>query len=133
MNSLEVLLNALHHFSVRHAVYPVDQLPRVWTKSITIVANTDNHDRHGQHWVAFYIDEYIHISIATFCYPWTQDSSYDFAETSPSIAGIRRRCKEYFLKLGVNTAVYFYILCVIVIILASFSVCLPLIRNVMID
>jgi len=47
-----------------------------------------------------------HISIAIAC---TQDS-YDFAKTLPRIAGIRRRCKEYFLKLASNTVVYFYIL-----------------------
>ena len=58
MNSLEVL-SALHHLSVRHAeVYPADRLLRVWTRSTVIVANTDDHDRLGQHWVAFYIDEH---------------------------------------------------------------------------
>lgn len=57
MNSLQIL-QALHHLSVRYAnVYPADRLPRVWTRSTAIVANTDDHDRPGQHWVAFYIDE----------------------------------------------------------------------------
>ena len=56
------------------------------------------------------------ISIATACRPWIQDSSYDFDETPPRIAGIRQRCKEYFLKLADNTAVYFYIICVMAII-----------------
>lgn len=58
MNTLEIL-QALHHLSVRHAgVYPADRLPRVWTRSTAIVANTDEHDRAGQHWVAFYIDKH---------------------------------------------------------------------------
>ena len=57
MNSLEIL-NALHHLSVQHAeVYPADRLPRVWTRSTAIVANTDDHDRPDQHF-AFYIDEH---------------------------------------------------------------------------
>jgi len=58
MNSLEIL-QALRHLSVRYAgVYPADRLPRVWTRSIAIIANTDDHDRPGQHWVAFYIDKH---------------------------------------------------------------------------
>ena len=57
MNSLEIL-QALHQLNVSYAgVYPADRLPRVWTRSTAIVANTDDHDRPGQHWVAFYIDE----------------------------------------------------------------------------
>jgi len=72
------------------------------------------------------------ISIATACRPWIQDSSYDFDETPPSIAGIRQRCKEYFLKLADNTAVYFYIICVMAIILISFLICLLLIVSEMI-
>lgn len=57
MNSLEIL-QALQQLSVRYAgVYPADRLPRVWTRSTAIVANTDNHNRPGQHWVAFYVDE----------------------------------------------------------------------------
>ena len=44
-----------------------------------------------------------------------------------TIAGIQQRYKEYFLKFADNTAVYFYILCVMAIILANFLVCLPLI------
>jgi len=57
MNSLEIL-QALRHLSVRYAgIYPADRLSRVWTRSTTIIANTD-HDRIGQHWVAFYIDEH---------------------------------------------------------------------------
>ena len=62
------------------------------------------------------------ISIATACRPWIQDSSYDFDETPPRIAGIRQRCKEYFLKLADNTAVYFYIICVMAIIFISFLI-----------
>jgi len=37
--------------------YPVDRLPKVWTRSTAIVTNTDDHDRPEQHWVALYIDE----------------------------------------------------------------------------
>ena len=58
MNSLEVS-NVLHHLSVWHAgIYPTDRLPSVWTRSTAIVANTDDHDRPGQHWVAFYINKH---------------------------------------------------------------------------
>lgn len=57
MNSIEIL-QALHHLSARYAgVFPADRLPRVWTRSTALIANTDEHDRPGQHWVAFYIDE----------------------------------------------------------------------------
>lgn len=57
MNSVEIL-QALRHLNVRYAgVYPADRLPRLWTRSTAIVANTDNHDRPGQHWVAFHIDQ----------------------------------------------------------------------------
>jgi len=65
-----------------------DRLTRAW--STTIVALKDNYDRPGQ--LAFYIDEH---STGTYfdsyeaCRPWTQDSSYDFIETPPRVAGIR--------------------------------------------
>ena len=43
--------------SVRHTgVYPADRLP--WTRSTIIVANTDDHNRPGEHGIAFYIDEH---------------------------------------------------------------------------
>nr|XP_012217169.1 PREDICTED: uncharacterized protein LOC105669004 [Linepithema humile] len=36
-----------------------DRLPRVWTRSAAnTVANTDEYDRPGKHWIAFYIDEH---------------------------------------------------------------------------
>jgi len=55
MNSLEVL-NASSQCPTCGA-YPVDRLPRVWTRS-TAIANTDDHNRPGEHWIAFYIDEH---------------------------------------------------------------------------
>ena len=58
MNSAEIL-QALHRLNVRYTgVYSADRLPRVWTRSTAIVANTDDHDRPGTHWIAFYIDEH---------------------------------------------------------------------------
>ena len=117
---------------VWHAgIYLVDRLPR--TRSTAIVANTDDHDRSGQFWVVFYIDE--HSSGTYFdSYGLPLDSKF-FLRLCRNfiIAGIWRRCKEYFLKFTDNTAMYFYILYVMVIILASFLICLPLIVNAMTD
>ena len=60
MNSLEIL-QALQRLNCRDVgVYAADRLPRVWTRSTAIVANTDEHNRPGKHWVAFYIDEHGH-------------------------------------------------------------------------
>ncbi|XP_036150790.1 uncharacterized protein LOC118648558, partial [Monomorium pharaonis] len=57
MNSLEIL-RALRQLNAKYVgVYPADRLPRVWTRSTAIVANTDNHNQPGEHWVAFYVDE----------------------------------------------------------------------------
>ena len=58
MNSLEIL-QALKRLCCNHVgVYAADRLPRAWTRSTAIVANTDEHDKPGTHWVAFYIDEH---------------------------------------------------------------------------
>lgn len=58
MNSCEIL-QALRHLDARHVgVYPADRVPRVWTRSTAIVANTDEHNRPGEHWVAFFLDEH---------------------------------------------------------------------------
>ncbi|XP_011858853.1 PREDICTED: uncharacterized protein LOC105556375 [Vollenhovia emeryi] len=135
MNSLEIL-QALGHLRVRYAgVYPADRLPRVWTRSTAIVANTDNHDQPGRHWVAFYVDEH-----GTGTYfdsyglpPWTPDSSYAYVETPPPTDGTPPPCKEYSLKPADTTAAYFYILCLTVIILGSFLIYLPMIVNAMTD
>ncbi|KAL6423085.1 hypothetical protein ACFW04_010516 [Cataglyphis niger] len=44
--------------STHAGVYPADRVPRVWTRSTAIVANTDEHNRPGEHWVAFFLDEH---------------------------------------------------------------------------
>ena len=36
-------------------VYAADRLPRSYNKPAAFIANTDNHDGAGVHWVAFYI------------------------------------------------------------------------------
>ena len=35
-----------------------DRVPRVWTRSTAIDANTDNHNRPREHWVAFFLDKH---------------------------------------------------------------------------
>ncbi|XP_011684663.1 PREDICTED: uncharacterized protein LOC105448003 [Wasmannia auropunctata] len=90
-------------------------VPRVWTRSTAIVANTDDHDRPGQHWVAFHVGE--------------DDCFCGFDETPPHIDGIQRNFRERFLKHADNTAVYFYILCAAVIIFVGFLISLPMIMN----
>ena len=80
MNSLEVL-NALHHLSVRHAgVYFADRLPRVWMRSTAIIARMNMIDLVN----TGFLHRQEHILIAA-CRSWTEDSSYDFAETPPCI------------------------------------------------
>lgn len=37
-------------------IYPVDKLPLVWPKPCAIIANTDNHNQPGSHWIALFID-----------------------------------------------------------------------------
>lgn len=64
-------------------------------------------------------------------HPWTPDSSYVSDETLLRIDGTPHGYKDGFLKLADNTAAYFYILCVAVIILGSFLICLPLIVSAM--
>lgn len=39
-------------------IYPVDKLPLVWPKPCAIIANTDNHNQPGTHWVALFIDHF---------------------------------------------------------------------------
>lgn len=57
MNTLEIQ-QALRQLNVKHTgVYPADRVPKVWTRSSAIVANTDDHKRPGEHWVAFFLDE----------------------------------------------------------------------------
>lgn len=38
-------------------VYPADKLPIVNKYPFILIANTDNHDGPGKHWVAIYLDE----------------------------------------------------------------------------
>lgn len=58
MDSREIL-QALRQLDAKHVgVYPADRLPMVWTRSTAIVANTDNHNRPGEHWIAFFLDEH---------------------------------------------------------------------------
>ena len=123
MNSPEVL-NALYHPSVRHASI----LPRMW-RSTAIVANMD-HNQSVQDWFAFYIDGTRTYFDNYSMLPLDSRFFLQHRQTLPRIAGTRR-FKKCFLKLVDNTAVYFYILYVIIIILASFLVCLPLIVNAM--
>jgi len=33
----------------------VDEIPIVWSKSATIIANTDDHTKSGTHWIAMYV------------------------------------------------------------------------------
>ena len=104
----------------------------MWTKWTAIVANTD-YDRFDNTESPFTSTntEQERILIATTCPPWIQDFSYDFDGISLRIVGIRRY--KDFLKHVDNTIVYFYILCVMVIILASFVICLSLIVSEMTD
>lgn len=37
-------------------VYAADRVPFVWPKPCAIIANTDNHDMPGRHWIAMFID-----------------------------------------------------------------------------
>ncbi|XP_020298895.1 fatty acid synthase-like, partial [Pseudomyrmex gracilis] len=57
MNTKEIL-QALRQLQIsgHTGVYLADKLPRVWTKWTAIVANTDNHNQPGTHWVAFFLD-----------------------------------------------------------------------------
>lgn len=87
MNTLDIQ-RALQQLDVRYAgVYPADRLPKVWTRSTAIVANTDNHDRPGQHWVAFYID---------------QDGSGTYFDSY----GIPPSDPRFFLRLRRNSVIY---------------------------
>jgi len=53
------ILQPLRQLDVKHVgIYPADRLPMVWTRSTAIVANTDDHNRPGEHWIAFFLDEH---------------------------------------------------------------------------
>ena len=40
------------------AVFPADQIPRLWTKPTTFIVNTDDHTKPGMLWVAFYVNKF---------------------------------------------------------------------------
>ena len=56
MNSLEILrfLSSIPSHTV--GVFPADKIPRVWTKPVAFVFNTQDNSLPGQHWVAVYVD-----------------------------------------------------------------------------
>ncbi|RLU20353.1 hypothetical protein DMN91_006961 [Ooceraea biroi] len=128
INSLKIL-QALQHLRVGHAeVYPADRLPRVWTRSTVIVANTDNHDRAGQHWV-FYIDgQGTRTYFDRYGLP-PLDQIPPATSLKLCFNGTPCHYKERFRKLAENTVAYFYISCVMVIIFGSFLICFPMIVN----
>lgn len=39
-------------------VYAADKLPRKFKKPAAFIANTDNHDKAGTHWIAFFIPKH---------------------------------------------------------------------------
>ncbi|KAL6417353.1 hypothetical protein ACFW04_012811 [Cataglyphis niger] len=122
MNSREIL-QALRHINVRHAgVYPADRVPWVWTRSTAIVANTDEHNRPGEHWPP--------TLTATEYHPCNLDFSFDSDETPLFIVGILNNYKEFFRKHAGTIVAYFYIICVMVMILIDFLVFSPKIANI---
>ncbi|KAL6423076.1 hypothetical protein ACFW04_010510 [Cataglyphis niger] len=122
MNSREIL-QALRHINVKHAgVYPADRVPWVWTRSTAIVANIDEHNRPGEHWPP--------ILTATEYHPCILDFSFDSAETPLFIVGILNNYKEFFRKHADTIVAYFYIICVMVMILIDFLVFSPKIVNI---
>lgn len=57
MNSIE-LQRYLNKLPVQNvAVYAADQLPHRISPSTAIIVNTDPHNEHGTHWVAFYLED----------------------------------------------------------------------------
>nr|XP_012234630.1 PREDICTED: uncharacterized protein LOC105679277 [Linepithema humile] len=130
MNSLEIL-HALHRLNVRYAaVYPADRLPRVWTRSTAIVANTDEHNRPERHWVPFTSTSMVpaHISIVTESrHTRINDFICDFDEIPPRIDGTPSSYKDFFRKHAVNIVACFFTICLLVSTLSNFFVFLPMI------
>ena len=56
MNSLEILgfLSKIPSHTV--GVFPADKIPRLWTKPVAFVFNTQGNSLPGQHWVAVYVN-----------------------------------------------------------------------------
>ena len=57
MNSLEILkfLSAIPSHTV--GVFPADKIPRLWTKPVAFIFNTQDNSLPGQHWVAVYVSK----------------------------------------------------------------------------
>ncbi|KAM0726794.1 hypothetical protein ACS0PU_006955 [Formica fusca] len=110
-----------------------DIATRVWTRLTAIVANTDDHNRSGEHWVAFFLDEH---GTGTYF------DSYGIPPLHPGFLlrlrrnsiihrwNIQQNYKEFFLKHVDNIVAYFYIICATVMILIGFLVFLPKIANI---
>jgi len=101
-------------------------------RSNAIVTNIDDHDRPGQHWIAFYIDEH---GTGTYfdSYGLSPLDSRFLSSKLHHISLEYNDAARNTFSLADNIAMYFYILCVMVIILDNFLVCLFLIVNAMID
>ena len=69
MNSLEILkfLTQIPEHTV--GAFPADKIPRLWTKPVALVFNTQGNSLPGQHWVAVYVNrnEQGFFSIAKDC------------------------------------------------------------------
>lgn len=68
-------------------VFPADEIPRLWTRPAGIIANTDEHTKPGEHWVAMYVDRDGR--------GWYFDS-YGLPPIIPQhLARLRRNCKFF--------------------------------------
>lgn len=87
MNSLQILhcLRGIENHTT--GVYPADRIPKVLTKPIAIVVNTDGHKLPGAHWVAMYVDRSGH--------GWFFDS-YGLPPIVPDhLIRLRRNCRLF--------------------------------------
>lgn len=87
MNSLQILhcLRGIENHTT--GVYPADRIPKVLTKPIAIVVNTDGHKLPGAHWVAMYVDRSGH--------GWFFDS-YGLPPIVPDhLTRLRRNCRLF--------------------------------------
>lgn len=55
MNTLQLLKGLKGVAAPSTGVYPADRIPIRWPRPFAMIANTDNHNQSGTHWIAMYL------------------------------------------------------------------------------
>lgn len=89
----------------------------MWTRSTAIVANMDDHNQPGEHWIALFLDKHgTNTYFDSYGIPPLDLFFFRLRRNSihwnSSIDGTSGNYKEISLKHADNTTVYFYNICI---------------------